>query len=306
MYKLFRPTFLACPNCNKSKNHLSKQNIKSLTKADKNYICMSNQHKFSLFESLQYEACTIFSSEIYSHWKWYETVDILIGQLTSVIVPLPEDFNIFEISIHAMSDNKHEWTPFFPTVLHSDTQEIIISPSGIIKNDTNDLGVPGQVGLYVNAYQITKESLWVDLFYESLSDKHEGKYNLSIFKLISSIEIAYREVITKYFSFKNVPETISKKIIKEERGWPSKIDKLIDAANEFLPDYEFNALCAIRNEFITATNKYRNSFAHGSFAILDSDKTKQIFSICFPILWAIENITATLDNTATNPDHLKD
>jgi hypothetical protein len=290
MVRIFQPTFLGCPICNKDMNRHSGYRTSAHEKlAEDRYKGCGCGHEFRLFEAL-YKGCHgLFGIlNTFSHWYWYSEEAIVVGRLFKVPVPIPVDINLFAAFLTPYTPSGGPQTHYIPRVLDMGGPELLISTAGSVETPSEQLGA--EMRLFVGVYGYRKPDFrgWVRLLYESLGDYSEKNHGIAIFKLATSLEIACNNAVETYLNGKGVSPRLGQRLLRSGRSWDTRLGRLCDIAATYLGPVELEAFEKSAKNSVKTIRDYRNAFAHDDPTTADYKAATEAFVTAFPIVWAIE------------------
>lgn len=293
MVRIFQPTFLGCPICNKDLNRHSGYRTSAHEKLAENrykgHLC---GHQFSLFEALL-KGCHSFFGILntFSHWDWHSEEAMVAGRLFKVPVPIPVDIHLFAASLTPYTPSDGPQVGYIPGLLDMSGSELLIATVGSLGTTPEELGT--EMRLFVRVYGFRKPESrgWVRLLYESLTDYSKKNHGIAIFKLATSLEIAYAKTIEVYLTRKGVPPSLLQRLLKSGRSnWKNCLNLVRDIAPDYLDKVELEAFENSAKTSEETIRSYRNAFAHDDPTTVDYRAAEEAFKTSFPLLSGVDRI----------------
>ena len=218
----------------------------------------------------------------FSNWHSDYLLKVKKGYISRVETDLNDSMSLFAVDIPTAKIGKNS-THFFPWILYQDHNSFLI---GTTSHDIEG-NIDSDLELIVRAYAYQSENCaWKAIFYEGLQDYTAKRWDFSIFKLATSIELYSDYVFKGYLEKNGISEELQTEIIDYSK-WETKLKRIKALSLRTKNPLTAQLIRKYKDDVISL----RNDFVHRGAKCANEKKATIAYLSAFDILWCLDCLT---------------
>lgn len=285
-HSIFKQNEGACPICLRDENayYFSSGDIFPYGEGFK---CRKEGHEFSRYDMLKrmFQSSGIFGILNAFHSKIImSTVFLTIGAQEVIPLNLPVGY---EPSVTFFSvENFSQGNIFGPReIFYHDGKLFVATIPHYTENPRLGEKIECNITLYIKE---KTECVWKQLLYESINDLSKGKENLSLFKMVTSLEMCMKNLLNKYLASHGLEKNII--CLIGQTSWQKIVAEISIIISNLIGEEEGKKFkkAAKEEAFDKKVRGKRNDFAHSHPSRFATREVVTAFIISFELFWRLD------------------